>query len=131
MEKLVEEPKTATAADNGELNLDSLLDVPVDMAVEIGRTKMTIGELLSLTKGSIVELKRSAAEAVDIYVNGKLLGKGEVIVVNERLGVRVVKIIAPVERVQKLACLKRCTVISQKLFWCWSACSAASAFSIK
>ena len=99
MEKLVQEPENVT---NAELNLDSLLDVPIDISVEIGRTKMTIGELLSLSKGSIVELKRTAGEAVDIYVNGKLLGKGEVIVVNERLGVRVVKIIAPVERVQKL-----------------------------
>ena len=85
-----------------ELNLDSLLDVPIDISIEIGRTKMTIGDLLSLSKGSIVELKKTAGEAVDIYVNGKLLGKGEVVVVNERLGVRVVKIVAPVERVQKL-----------------------------
>jgi len=103
MEKLVEEPKETTGANGAELNLDSLLDVPIDISVEIGRTKMTIGELLSLSKGSIVELKRTASEAVDIYVNGKLLGKGEVIVVNERLGVRVAKIIAPIERVQKLA----------------------------
>jgi flagellar motor switch protein FliN len=77
--------------------------VPIDISIEIGRTKMTIGDLLSLSKGSIVELKRTAGEAVDIYVNGKLLGKGEVVVVNERLGVRVVKIVAPIERVQKLA----------------------------
>ena len=103
MEKLVEEPENVTGANNGELNLDSLLDVPIDISVEIGRTKMTIGELLSLSKGSIVELKKTAGDAVDIYVNGKLLGKGELIVVNERLGVRVAKIVAPVERVQKLA----------------------------
>jgi flagellar motor switch protein FliN len=103
MEKLVEEPEKMTGAGNAELNLDSLLDVPIDISVEIGRTKMTIGELLSLSKGSIVELKKTAGESVDIYVNGKLLGKGEVVVVNERLGVRVVKIVAPLERVQKLA----------------------------
>ena len=103
MEKLVEEPENVTGANNGELNLDSLLDVPIDISVEIGRTKMTIGELLSLSKGSIVELKKTAGDAVDIYVNGKLLGKGELVVVNERLGVRVAKIVAPVERVQKLA----------------------------
>ncbi len=102
MEKLVEEPETASSTPGGELNLDSLLDVPIDISVEIGRTKMTIGELLSLNKGSIVELKKSAGESVDIFVNGKLLGKGEVVVVNERLGVRVNKIVAPVERVQKL-----------------------------
>ena len=103
MEKLVEEVGTKTNGNNAELNLDSLLDVPIDISIEIGRTKMTIGELLSLSKGSIVELKKSAGESVDIYVNGKLLGKGEVVVVNERLGVRVAKIVAPVERVQKLA----------------------------
>ncbi len=103
MEKLIEEPGSATNVSSDELNLDSLLDVPIDISIEIGRTRMTIGELLSLNKGSIVELGKAANEAVDIYVNGKLLGKGEVIVVNERLGARVVKIIAPVERVQKLA----------------------------
>ena len=103
MEKLVEEPENRVGANNVELNLDSLLDVPIDISIEIGRTKMSIGDLLSLSKGSIVELKRTAGEAVDIYVNGKLLGKGEVVVVNERLGVRVLKIVAPIERVQKLA----------------------------
>ena len=103
MEKLIEETEKRADANGGELNLDSLLDVPIDISIEIGRTKMTIGELLSLRKGSIVELKKSAGESVDIYVNGKLLGKGEVVVVNERLGVRVAKIVAPVERVQKLA----------------------------
>jgi flagellar motor switch protein FliN len=102
MEKLVEEPENRVSANNVELNLDSLLDVPIDISIEIGRTKMSIGDLLSLNKGSIVELKKTAGEAVDIYVNGKLLGKGEVVVVNERLGVRVTKIVAPVERVQKL-----------------------------
>ncbi len=103
MEKLVEERENSASPKAAEFNLDSLLDVPIDITVEIGRTKMTIGELLSLTKGSIVELKKSASEAVDIYVNGKLLGKGEVVVVNERLGVRMAKIVTPLERVQKLA----------------------------
>jgi flagellar motor switch protein FliN len=103
MEKLVEEPENVTGGNNAEMNLDSLLDVPIDISVEIGRTKMSIGELLSLSKGSIVELKKTAGDAVDIYVNGKLLGKGELVVVNERLGVRVAKIVGPIERVQKLA----------------------------
>ena len=102
MEKLVEEPESTTGTSDVGLNLDSLLDVPIEISIEIGRTRMSIGDLLSLNKGSIVELKRTAGESVDIYVNGKLLGKGEVVVVNERLGVRVVKIVAPVERVQKL-----------------------------
>ncbi|MCX8022117.1 MAG: flagellar motor switch protein FliN [Syntrophorhabdaceae bacterium] len=85
-----------------ELDIDSLLDIPVEISVEIGRTKMAIGELLSLSKGSIVELNRIAGEPVDIYVNEKLLGKGEIVVANERLGVRVTEIVTPKERVQKL-----------------------------
>ncbi len=85
-----------------EVNIDSLLDVSVEISVEIGRTKLTIGELLSLSKGSIVELNRAAGESVDIFVNEKLLGKGEIVLVNERLGVRVIEIITPKERVQEL-----------------------------
>jgi flagellar motor switch protein FliN len=85
-----------------ELNLDSVLDVAVEISIEIGRAKMTIGELLSLSKGSILELNKAAGESVDIYVNEKLLGKGEVVVVNERLGIRMMEIVTPKERVQKL-----------------------------
>lgn len=82
--------------------MDSLLDVSVEISVEIGRTKMSIGELLALSKGSVVELNRLAGESVDVYVNEKLLGKGEIVVVNERLGVRVTEIVTPKEIVQKL-----------------------------
>ena len=82
--------------------MDSLLDVSVEISVEIGRTKISIGELLALSKGSVVELNRLAGESVDVYVNEKLLGKGEIVVVNERLGVRVTEIVTPKEIVQKL-----------------------------
>lgn len=85
-----------------EMNIDSLLDITVDISVEIGRTKLTIGELLALSKGSIIELNRIAGESVDIYVNDKLLGKGEIVLVNERLGVRIMEILTPKERVQEL-----------------------------
>ncbi len=85
-----------------ELNFDSLLDIPVEISVEIGRTRMIIGELLSLSKGSTIELDKIAGEPVDIYVNDRLLGKGDMVVVNERLGVRITEIITPKERVQKL-----------------------------
>jgi len=64
---------------------------------------MTIGELLSLAKGSTLELNKIAGESVDIYVNEKLLGKGDIVVVNERLGVRINEIVTPKERVQTLA----------------------------
>ncbi len=86
----------------GELNMDNLLDISVEISVEIGRTKMPIGQLLSLSKGSIIELDKIAGESVDILVNGKLLGKGEIVVVNERLGVRIVEIVTPKERVREL-----------------------------
>jgi len=85
-----------------ELNFDSLLDISIEISVEIGRTKMVIGELLSLSKGSTIELDKIAGEPVDIYVNDRLLGKGDLVVVNERLGVRITEIVTPKERVQKL-----------------------------
>ncbi len=99
MEQFAEEKQTG----NGhEMSIESLLDIPVDISVEIGRTRMPIGDLLSLSRGSIVELNRLAGESADIYVNEKLVGKGEVVVANERLGVRVLEIVTPKERVQKL-----------------------------
>ena len=102
MEEFVDESQQAASGKKFEMNINSLLDIPIDISVEIGRTKLPIGELLSLTKGSIVELNRIAGEAADIYVNDRLLGKGEVVIVNERLGIRIVEIITPKERVQKL-----------------------------
>jgi flagellar motor switch protein FliN/FliY len=102
METFANETTASGASLASELNLDSVLDVAVEISVEIGRAKMTIGELLSLSKGSILELNKAAGESVDIYVNEKLLGKGEVVVVNERLGIRMMEIVTPKERVQKL-----------------------------
>ncbi len=105
MEELLNEtpvPGTNDGAKRFEMNLDSLLDISVEISVEIGRTKLTIGELLALTKGSIIELNKIAGESIDIYVNEKLLGKGEIVLVNERLGVRIMEILTPKERVQEL-----------------------------
>jgi flagellar motor switch protein FliN len=103
MEEFLIENQTAASPRRMELNMDNLLDISVEISVEIGRTKMPIGQLLSLSKGSIIELNKIAGESVDILVNGKLLGKGEIVVVNERLGVRIVEIVTPKERVQELA----------------------------
>ncbi|MHB8111447.1 MAG: flagellar motor switch protein FliN [Syntrophorhabdaceae bacterium] len=103
MEDMMNETQSGNGAKKFEMNLDSLLDISVDISVEIGRTKLTIGELLALSKGSIIELNRIAGESVDIYVNDKLLGKGEIVLVNERLGVRVMEILTPKERVEELA----------------------------
>ncbi len=102
MEEFLTDNQTGNGAKKFEVNIDSLLDVSVEITVEIGRTKLTIGDLLSLTKGSIVELNRLAGASVDILVNEKLLGRGEIVLVNERLGVRVIEIVTPKERVQEL-----------------------------
>lgn len=102
MEEFTAEQQNTNGQKKFEINMDSLLDVSVEISVEIGRTKLTIGELLSLTKGSIIELNRIAGESVDILVNEKLLGKGEIVLVNERLGVRVIEILTPKERVKEL-----------------------------
>ncbi|HNQ45440.1 MAG TPA: flagellar motor switch protein FliN [Syntrophorhabdus sp.] len=102
MEEFVTENKTVSSAKKIELNIDNLLDISVEISVEIGRTKMSIGELLAMSKGSIIELNKLAGESVEVYVNEKLLGKGEIVVANERLGVRVTEIVTPKEMVQKL-----------------------------
>jgi len=102
MEEMNEAQSQNGAAKKFEMNLDNLLDISVEISVEIGRTKLTIGELLALSKGSIIELNKIAGESVDIYVNDKLLGKGEIVLVNERLGVRIMEILTPKERVQEL-----------------------------
>jgi flagellar motor switch protein FliN len=102
MEDFLADSQAGNGTKKFEVNIDSLLDVSVEITVEIGRTKLTIGDLLSLSKGSIIELNRVAGESVDILVNEKLLGRGEIVLVNERLGVRVIEIVTPKERVQEL-----------------------------
>ena len=93
-------PAEATAAT--EVNLDSILDVTVSLSVEVGRTRMSIRSLLQLAQGSVVELERMAGEALDVYVNGTLLAKGEVVVKSERMGVRLTEIVSPSERIKRL-----------------------------
>lgn len=83
-------------------NLDMVLDIPVNLTVEIGRTKMSIRNLLKLNQGSVVELNRLAGEPMDIYVNGTLIAHGEVVVVNEKFGIRLTDVISATERVKKL-----------------------------
>lgn len=83
-------------------NLDLILDIPVTLAVELGRTKMVIEEILQLGQGSVLELDKLAGEPLDILVQGRPIGKGEVVVVNEKLGIRLTDIISPAERIQKL-----------------------------
>lgn len=83
-------------------NLDFILDIPLTISVELGRTKMLINDMLQLGQGSVIELSKLAGEPLDIYVNGKLMARGEVVLVNDKFGVRLTDIISPVERVKKL-----------------------------
>lgn len=92
--------KPGKTADRG---LDFLLDIPLEISVELGRTRMAIGDLLKMGQGAIVELNRLAGEPVDVFVNGKLLGKGEVVVADEKFGVRLTEIVSPSDRVKSLA----------------------------
>ena len=83
-------------------NLDFILDIPLTISVELGRTKMVINDMLQLGQGSVIELAKLAGEPLDIYVNGKLMARGEVVLVNDKFGVRLTDIISPIERVKKL-----------------------------
>lgn len=83
-------------------NLDLILDIPLHLTVELGRTKMLVKDLLQLNQGSVVELGKLAGELLDVFVNSKLVARGEAVVVNEKFGVRLVDIISPVERVEQI-----------------------------
>ncbi len=87
---------------HGEVNLDVVLDIPVTIAMEIGRTKISIRNLLQLNQGSVVELDRLAGEPMDVLVNGTLVAHGEVVVVNEKFGIRLTDVISPAERIKNL-----------------------------
>lgn len=96
------ESSVATTSSGDELNLDVILDIPVTISMEIGKTKINIRNLLQLNQGSVVELDRMAGEPLDVVVNGTLIAHGEVVVVNEKFGIRLTDIISPAERVKKL-----------------------------
>ena len=82
--------------------LDFILDIPLDVSAELGRTRLLINELLQLGQGSVVELNKLAGEPLEVYVNGKLIARGEAVVINEKFGVRLTDIISPIERVKQL-----------------------------
>ncbi|HEY8272507.1 MAG TPA: flagellar motor switch protein FliN [Pseudobdellovibrionaceae bacterium] len=83
-------------------NLQLILDIPLRVTVELGRTKMPVSELLNLTQGSVIELSKLAGEPMEVYVNEKLIARGEAVVVNEKFGVRLTDIISPTERIEQL-----------------------------
>ncbi|MBN2809573.1 MAG: flagellar motor switch protein FliN [Deltaproteobacteria bacterium] len=83
-------------------NIGFILDIPLQLAVEIGRTRMIINDLLQLGQGSVIELDKLAGEPFDVLVNNKLIARGEVVVVNEKFGIRLTDIISPTERIEQL-----------------------------
>jgi flagellar motor switch protein FliN len=96
------DPLTAEAGIASDLNLDVILDVPVTLSLEVGRARIPIRNLLQLNQGSVVELERGAGEPLDLYVNGTLIAQGEVVVVNDRFGVRLTDVVSPAERIKRL-----------------------------
>lgn len=106
-----EEPGPAGAApdagqsgqvERGKGNLDLLLDIPLEITAELGRAKMIINDLLQLGQGSVIELNKLAGEPLEILINQKLIARGEVVVVNEKFGIRLTDVISPLERIKQL-----------------------------
>ncbi|MCP4370008.1 MAG: flagellar motor switch protein FliN [Deltaproteobacteria bacterium] len=85
-----------------ENNMEFLLDIPLEISIELGRTRMLIDQLLKLSQGSVIELTKYAGETLEILANQKVIAKGEVVVVNEKYGIRLTEIVSPMERVQRL-----------------------------
>lgn len=99
-----ESPELARGKTGGaQNNIEFLLDVPLQLSVELGRTKMFVNDLLQLGQGSVIELKKMAGEPLEIMVNEKLVARGEVVLVNEKFAVRVTDIVSPKERIESLA----------------------------
>jgi flagellar motor switch protein FliN len=86
-----------------QIDIDFLMDIKLNITFEVGRTKMFISDLLSLGQGSVIELHRLVGEELDLFINGELLATGEVVVVNEKFGARIVQILSPEDRINRLA----------------------------
>ena len=94
-------PRNASAEDES-VNMEFVLDIPLEVTVELGRTKMLINDMLKLGQGSVIELTKLAGESLDILANQKPIARGEVVVVNEKYGVRLTEVISPMERIERL-----------------------------
>jgi flagellar motor switch protein FliN/FliY len=95
-------PTPDKKADAGSPDLDVILDIPVQISMEVGSASITIRNLLQLNQGSVIELDRLAGEPLDVMVNGTLIAHGEVVVVNDKFGIRMTDVISPSERIKKL-----------------------------
>ncbi len=102
LEAQAETGSTTATSISEDIKLDVILDVPVTVSMEIGRTSINIRNLLQLNQGSVIELDRFAGEPMDVLVNGTLIAHGEVVVVNDKFGIRLTDVISPSERVKKL-----------------------------
>jgi len=96
------EEETKDNGQSGHLDIELLMDISLQISVELGRARMTIENLLRLTQGSVVELNRIAGEPLDIYVNNKLVARGEAVVVKEKFGVRIIDVVSPEKRLESL-----------------------------
>jgi flagellar motor switch protein FliN/FliY len=92
----------ATGAGGGDVSLELILDVGVSVALEVGRARITVRELLQLSQGSILELDRLAGEPLDVLVNGVRVARGEVVVVNDKFGIRMTEVVSPRERMERV-----------------------------
>ncbi|WP_019676440.1 flagellar motor switch protein FliN [Arsukibacterium perlucidum] len=100
LEELKDEKSSITVDE--QRKLDTILDIPVTISMEVGRAKISIRNLLQLNQGSVVELERVAGEPLDVLVNGTLIAHGEVVVVNDKFGIRLTDVISQIERIKKL-----------------------------
>jgi flagellar motor switch protein FliN len=85
-----------------DVSLDVILDVPVTLSLEVGRTRLPIRSLLQMNQGSVVELERASGDPLDVFVNGTLVAHGEVVVINDKFGIRLLDVVSPAERIRKL-----------------------------
>jgi len=93
------QPTSSGNMTEGQPNIDVIMDVPVTLSLEVGRTKMTVGSLLRLRQGSVVELDRLAGEPLDVLVNGQLVAHGEIVVINDKFGIQLVNVVSPMDRI--------------------------------
>lgn len=99
---MADEGQMVVQSDTGNGNLELILDVPLGVSVELGRVRMPVRQLLSLTAGSVIELAKLAGEPLDVLINGRPVARGEAVMVNEKFGVRLTEIVSQSERVERL-----------------------------
>ncbi|OQY25712.1 MAG: flagellar motor switch protein FliN [Desulfobacteraceae bacterium 4572_35.2] len=95
--------QAADELQEGLKNLELLLDIPLDVSIEVGRTKMLVRDLLMMDEGYVIELSKGASDPLDVYVNSRLIARGEVVLVNDKLGLRLTDVVSPAERIENLA----------------------------